>query len=1049
MPTCNAGPQDAEWIPLPPGDALTVARRITHDLRSPAGAIATLAELLAEELPERRSVLDSILGSSKEILSTVEQTALALRATYSPRPSIEPIAMGTVVPIAVETVQAANPQKAADLKLPDDWPDVCAVADWLQRVWSVLLSNAWKHGGQSIELGWERRPSHWEFWVRDDGPGLSPVRSTNPVPGFETLHAAPEIRGLSLPLARRLIELMGGCLTYARRPEGVTEFAFTLPRHPAEDTRAGDAPVQAHPSPTDPALRPAGGPDNQRMSAFDEMAMLVRRVLRVPLVQISFLEGSREIFQSRAADSTAPPEVQNVPLSQSFCRQVVETSRPLRVNAVAPQAGPGKSPMLFDRPVQAYLGVPILSPNGGVSGTLCAVSVHDRTWSDEEVEILGDFSRLITRELSQREDHGRLESALQRQRIDRSLNDQLMQHSADCIKLLDDRARLLDMNGPGRCLMEIEDFSAIAGQEWINFWPKESQAGLREALAAAGAGQTGRYQGICPTLKGNVKWWDVSVTRFTDGAGHPRYLSISRDITREKEADRAVAESEARFRTMANHMSQFAWMADNNGWVFWYNQRWLDYTGLPMTEMQGWGWRTVHHPDHVDRVVAKIRGCFDRGEPWEDTFPLRRHDGEFRWFLSRAVPIRDDAGKVLQWFGTNTDITEQRAAEESLRRASQAKDQFIAILSHELRTPLNPALLIASEAVTRQDLPASIRADFETIRASVEMEARLIDDLLDLTRLRHTKLALVLDSVPIDRVLSECIADVQPSAAQKELKLSTSLSAGPVLIEADELRLRQVFANVLRNAVKFTPRAGEVHVRACITAGRFLVEVTDNGIGMTQEELQQAFQPFEQGRHSSGAGASPFGGLGLGLAIAQTFVQLHGGQIQITSPGPGRGTTVTIGIPLTPARKPRTGPPGKAPSRARSDSEQPLRILVVEDHEATRLTVTMLLERRGHTVRPASSIAEAEAIGAAEPFDLILSDLGLPDGRGDELMRRLRILQPELLGVALSGYGMEADLQASIDAGFSLHLTKPVSLEELARALRRVQQLRAERTGPT
>ncbi len=1028
-------------------DALTVSRRVAHDLRSPAGVISSLAQLLSEELPDRKPMLDSIEQASREILSILDQTALVLRATYSTRPALEPVSLAAVIATVCERVRSGEPSRRVELIVPSAWPEVLGVAEWLYRIWLVLVANAWRHGGGRVELGWDQRATDWEFWVRDNGPGLPSVRLANPVPSFETLHAANEIRGLGLPLARRLAELMGGRLSYHRLPGGMTEFAFTLPAE-AQSGRAdaGPSTVLANPGRL-AALRRTGFLNDEPVEALDEITTLLHRILRVPVVLVSLVDDRCDYFKSVAAAPGMWPGLREVALPHSFSRLVVESGSPLRVDDIAEHPLTRGNSAIEQLSARAYLGVPLLSPDGHVLGALCAIAPARRAWGDEDQSVLAAFSGIITRELVLREEQVRLQAAFRVQREERTLNDRLMQHSADCILVLDDRARLLEMNGPGLCLMEIEDFSAVVGREWVEFWPEESRARMTAEVERARSGETGRFQGACPTLRGTLKWWDVSVTAFSDGAGLSRFLLISRDVTREKESQRLVAESEARFRAMANHMSQFAWMADRQGWIFWYNQRWLDYTGLSLEEMQGWGWKKVHHPDHVDRVVEKISGCFERGEPWEDTFPLRGVDGGYRWFLSRAVPIRDSAGAVLQWFGTNTDITEQLAVEEQLRKASRAKDQFIAILSHELRTPLNPALLIASEAASRPDLPESVRADFETIRSSVEMEARLIDDLLDLTRMRHAKLALVRVPIRVDLVVAGCLTDLERSVHAKGLRLAPALESGPVEIEADELRLRQIFSNVLRNAVKFTAAPGEIHVRTELVGGCFHVEVRDTGIGMSAEEVDRAFEPFAQGEHATGTGPGPFGGLGLGLAIAQTLVQLHGGKIGVSSRGRGQGTRVTISLPL-PARRwnpTEKVPPSSAGRRDLSDQQEPLRVLVVDDHAATRETVALLLKRRGHSVRVAASVREALALLAQDPVDLVLSDLGLPDGRGDDLMRSLRKLHPDVLGVALSGYGLESDVQASLEAGFCLHLTKPVALEDLMRALQRVHGLRGER----
>ncbi len=254
----------------------------------------------------------------------------------------------------------------------------------------------------------------------------------------------------------------------------------------------------------------------------------------------------------------------------------------------------------------------------------------------------------------------------------RSLSDTLMDSSVDCIKLLDLSERLLTVNGPGLCTMEIDDPQAVVGAVWSDLWPETSRQMVRESFRSAVQGQVSRFHGFCPTAKGSPRWWDVVVAPVLGSDGEPnRILALSRDVTEVHLREPLFLESEDRFETLANSMSQLAWMADSYGYIFWYNRRWYEYTGTTLAEMAGWGWKKVHHEDHVDRVVAKIKYAFENGIDWEDTFPLRGADGDYRWFLSRMTPIRDRQGNIVRWLGTNTDITDRLRVEEELQRSEQ------------------------------------------------------------------------------------------------------------------------------------------------------------------------------------------------------------------------------------------------------------------------------------------------------------------------------------------------------------------------------------------
>lgn len=263
--------------------------------------------------------------------------------------------------------------------------------------------------------------------------------------------------------------------------------------------------------------------------------------------------------------------------------------------------------------------------------------------------------------------------------IDANIGLQFLASSPDCVKILTPDGNLVFMNDHGRRLMEIGDDALVISKAWSAFWPADKAAVIDNAVTQAAAGHVIRFASQCPTATGRLKWWDVIIRPIADEQGTLLYLlAISRDITRQKEIEESFRIGEQRFRALADNIAQFAWMADATGYIFWYNQRWFDYTGTDLSEMSGWGWRKVHHPEHVDRVVKKFTHCIETGTVWEDTFPLRGIDGTYRWFLSRAMPIRDEEGNVVLWCGTNTDITDQRRTGQRLSQLARLVE-----LSHE------------------------------------------------------------------------------------------------------------------------------------------------------------------------------------------------------------------------------------------------------------------------------------------------------------------------------------------------------------------------------
>jgi len=394
------------------------------------------------------------------------------------------------------------------------------------------------------------------------------------------------------------------------------------------------------------------------------------------------------------------------------------------------------------------------------------------------------------------------------------------------------------------------------------------------------------------------------------------------------------------------------------------------------------------------------------------------------------------------------EALEQRVAErtaelqrtkELAESANRAKDHFLAVLSHELRTPLAPVLATVQLLERKENLPDDMREPLAVIRRNVELEARLIDDLLDLTGITRGKLDLSFETVDVHQTLREVLEICDRDLQAKRMAVTTELHARRIFVRADPARLQQVLWNVVKNAVKFSPEAGSVSLRTSDgPAGTIEIEVTDTGVGIDPDVLPRIFDAFEQGGRDV---TRMFGGLGLGLAISKALVDLHGGSLRAASDGRGHGATFFLSLAAGTAETCRP-----AGSRAPRASEQPgdrepLRIFLVEDHADTREALAGLLEIYGHQVRSAGSVASALAALADGPFDLLISDIGLPDGSGLDLMREILARSPEgARGICLTGFGMEEDIRKSREAGFLAHLTKPVNVQELEAVVSRVMR---------
>ena len=418
---------------------------------------------------------------------------------------------------------------------------------------------------------------------------------------------------------------------------------------------------------------------------------------------------------------------------------------------------------------------------------------------------------------------------------------------------------------------------------------------------------------------------------------------------------------------------------------------------------------------------------------------LIRKDGSEVPIDDSGAPIRDINGDVRGVVLVFRDFSEHKRAErelleakEAAETASKVKDQFLAMLSHELRTPLTPVLATINLWEASEEVPPSLHPDLQMLRRSIELEARIIDDLLDLTRIARGMLSFSPENTDV-HALIEFLVDLSQSEVQnKQLNLSLQLKAAQHHVHTDASRLQQVLWNIIRNAVKFTDARGEIVVTTSNGAnGNIDISVTDNGIGMTAETISKLFVPFEQAdptrnRH--------YGGLGLGMAISNALVELLEGELHAKSEGLGRGSTFTLSFPTT-----REKAPSSETNRVPVTSRSKVRLLLIEDHSDTARALVRLLENRGYTIESVPNVALGLEATARGDFDLLLCDLGLPDGTGIDFIEKVRETD-KTPAIALTGFGMQQDVERAQNAGFNAHLTKPVNLQKLEATIWRLLQ---------
>ncbi|MGI8435623.1 MAG: PAS domain S-box protein [Chthoniobacterales bacterium] len=743
----------------------------------------------------------------------------------------------------------------------------------------------------------------------------------------------------------------------------------------------------------------------------------------------------------------------SVSLGEGIIGKIATNRLPYRTNDLT--RDPEMNPGFAADGLISFAGYPLLV-QGRILGVLALLA--RRPFSDATLADLGAVADVVALHAERK----RAESALQ---TSENLKSAILDTLLDGFILMDHVGRILDWNFASEAIFgfkraEVE--GRLLGEMIVPEEFREAhRAGLERYVATREARILGKRLELPALRKDGGKFpCELSITHVP-GTEPPVFAGYARDISAQKEneaalqaakrnaegAAYAVAESAERFRLLSEVVALQVWTAQPDGALDFANAECLEYFGVADSEaVLGHGWAQFVHPEDLPRATESWAKALRTGERYEVEFRLRGAGGNYRWFLVRAEALRDEAERIVKWFGTNTDVDDLKVAQREAERASRAKDNFLAVLSHELRTPLTPVLMTASALHQDERLPADVRAQLGMMERNIGLEARLIDDLLDLTRITRGKLPLRPQLCDAHSLIGLAVEIVRDEAQTKGIAVEQELQATNSGLMADPSRFQQVVWNLLRNAVKFTPHGGgSVSIRTRDLPrdeGSWLaIEVTDTGIGIPPEAIERIFRPFEQ---ADLTGDHRFGGVGLGLSIARAIVDLHGGSIRAESSGTGQGSRFVVELPG--AMRAPVGVaevredalnflPGSGVAEKPSGPARSLRLLVVEDHEATLQVLTRLLRRAGHDVVPANTVASALAAAASEAkFDLVISDLGLPDGTGNGLMEQLRA-RYQLRGIALTGYGMEEDLERSRLCGFVSHLIKPVDFSQLRRAL--------------
>ena len=511
------------------------------------------------------------------------------------------------------------------------------------------------------------------------------------------------------------------------------------------------------------------------------------------------------------------------------------------------------------------------------------------------------------------------------------------------------------------------------------------------------------------------------------------------------EKELALAANELRLTLVTESIPQIVWTARADGQTDWLNGRWREYTGIDPAHSAGSGWIDAYHPEDQAEAIARWKHSTRTLLPFEIEYRLRRHDGVYRWFLGRAIPVRDGSGNITRWFGTCTDIDDQKqthsrliAATEESVRLNRLKDEFLATVSHELRTPLQSILGWARMLKGGHLAVDRAEAALDTIERNARAQSQLIEDILDVSRIITGKARIRAEPLDLTAVLSSALETSQPAARAKGIVLRSELPAdlGPLTGDAD--RLQQVVWNLLSNAVKFTPAGGFVRISATRTEHTVSIEVEDEGAGIDPSFLPYVFDRFRQ------ADAGPtraHSGLGIGLAIVRHIVEMHGGTVSVASRGVGYGALFAVQLPTQPPNftpiPPAMVAPASEPKLPAVDALSGVSVLVVDDQPDARDLMLAILRQHGAQVHGASSVREAIGLLGRERVQVLVSDIGMPHEDGHALIHKVRSTDTlrQLPAIALTAYAHEHDRRRALEAGYHLHLAKPVEPAHFVQAI--------------
>ena len=1012
---------------------------VSHEFRTPLtlmlGPLEEMMSRVAQLTPDDLELLKVSHRNGQRLLKLVNSLLDFSRIEANRIQAVfEPVKLSSYTAELSSSFRSA--MEKAGLKFTVDCPalpePVYVDRDMWEKIVLNLISNAFKYTLKGeIQVLQNVADGHVLLTVKDTGIGIPQEEINKIFDRFYRVEGAggrtQEGTGIGLALVHELVKLHGGSVDVQSNVGSGSTFTVKIPlgksHLPAERISAADKTAStatgAMPY-VQEALRWIPGALEQETIQETDAAALTHSSGTVLIADdnADMREYIHRLLSSQYSVHEAPEGEEALKIALRVQPDLVVA------DVMMPKLdGFGLLKNLRENAVTSSIPVIILSARAGEESRLEGLQAGADDYLIKPFsarELLARVSGTIALHKTRRE-------ALQRETQLKAETNHILQSMTDGFISLDTNYRFAYINHAAEKLIGL-NISEVAGKTHWEVFPATLNTPIENAYRTAMEKRT--VVKLENYYEPWQRWFEVNAYPSDDGG-----ISIYfRDITERKNTEITMRKSEQMYRAIGESIDYGVWVCDPDGRNIYASESFLKLVGLTQEECSNYGWGSVLHPDDVEQTMQAWKECVASGKQWDREHSFRGVDGMWHPVLARGVPIRNEKGEITAWVGINLDISKLKQVENELRLADQRKNEFLATLAHELRNPLAPIRNGLQIMQIAQDDAAEVQRAREVMERQVHHMVRLIDDLMDLSRINRGKIELRKQRIEISSILQNSLETSRPLLDHAQHVIVLRLTPQPVYVDADVVRMSQVFANLINNAAKYTPNKGQITIIVEAAGEEAIVRVKDNGIGIPLDMLNNVFDMFVQINRTDAR--LPSGGLGIGLNIVKRLVEMHGGEVTAHSEGVGLGSEFVVRLPLL--QKLAETEPSKSAPKIDSKSKGGRRILVADDHEDSMASLATMLSILGNDVR--TSPDGLSAVQTAEDFrpEIVFLDIGMPNMDGYDACREIRKKSwaSNTVIVALTGWGQDEDKNKSRNAGFNHHLVKPIEFEWIEKIIK-------------